>query len=335
MTKPTICRSALYMPASNPRALAKGPSLDADAIIVDLEDSVAPASKSPAREAAVAALVGQDYGPKLRALRINAPGTPWYADDVDAVRRAAPDVVVLPKVESPEAVRALCDALDTGASGRVTSSDTGEGDGRTRNGVATDARPLGARAPDTRVWAMVETPMAVLRAAEIAALGAVEEDAGGAPRSGPRLDALVVGGNDLALAAGMPADGSRTYLLPWLMTFVAAAKAHGLRVLDGVRNDFADEAALERECVQGRAMGMDGKTLIHPAQIAVANRVWTPDEAALVDARRIVAAFEVPGAEEAGVLQVDGRMVERLHLNMARRTLALAARLDGGGESCR
>ena len=286
-----ICRSALYVPASNARALAKGPTLGADAIVVDLEDSVAPTAKAAARAAAVRALAERDYGPRLRVLRPNGADTEWHAADVEAALDAGPDVVALPKVESPEALRTLAEAL------------------------ARDAR--GTR---VRLWAMLETPLAVLRADRIA--GAVAE--------GVPLDALVVGGNDLARASGMPLATSRGALLPWLMTFVAAAKAHRLLILDGVFNDFSDTAAFEAECAQGVALGMDGKTVIHPSQIDGANRAWTPAPAAVAEARAIVAAFAAPEAAGLGVLSLDGRMVERLHLDMARRTLALARRADPG-----
>jgi len=275
------------MPASSPRALAKGPSLAADAIVVDLEDSVVPEAKGEARQAAVRALAGQDYAHRVRALRLNAHDTEWYAEDIRAAFDAVPDVVVLPKVESADALHALADALAADARGR-----------------------------DVRIWAMLETPRAVLGAEAVAGVAA----------AGVPLETLVVGNNDLARAGGLPLATSRTHLHPWLMTFVAAAKANDLTVLDGVFNDFADLVSFERECLEGVAMGMDGRTLIHPSQIEVANRAFTPDADAVADARAIVAAFEAPEAAGRGAIRLDGRMVERLHLDMARRTLALAER---------
>ena len=284
-----ICRSALYMPASNPRALAKGPTLAADAVIVDLEDAVAPEAKREARDAAVRALGTGDYGRRIRALRLNGADTEWFEDDVAAVADASPDVVVLPKAESADGLRDLAERL------------------------ARDARTR-----DVRIWAMAETPLAVLRADTLA----------GVAGEGVPLEALVVGGNDLAQACGLAVETARPHLHPWLMTLVAAASAHGLLLLDGVRNDFADLPGFERECAEGVAMGMDGKTLIHPSQIEIANRAWSPDAAAIDAARAVVAAFDAPAAAGHGVLRVDGRMVERLHLGMARRTLALAERLE-------
>lgn len=298
-------RSALYMPASNPRAMAKGPSVAADAVIIDLEDSVAPDAKGAARAAAVEALGTLDYGHRVRALRINAADTPWFADDLAAAISAAPDVIVLPKVESAELLRDVSDALDTAPTPK-----------------------------HIRLWAMLETPLAVLRADEIAGVASAGfEDGRPSTRSGiaestvaSRLEALVIGANDLARAGGLSVSADRAVLLPWLMTFVAAAKAHELWILDAVFNDFGDTAGLERECAAGVAMGMDGKTVVHPTQIEPANRRFTPDAVAVAEAQAIVDAFAAPGAEHLGVLSLQGRMVERLHLEIAHRTLALAAR---------
>ncbi len=284
------CRSALYMPAVKPRVLAKGPVSAADAIILDLEDAVAPDAKAVARSEALKALTELDYGYRIRALRINGAGTPWYTDDVAAAVKARPDVVVLPMVESPADIHALHQLLDEDA------------------GTATMA-----------IWAMVETPLAVLNAHAIAKC----------VQDCPRLSLLVVGSNDLAREANMPISADRTLLLPWFMTFVAAAKAYGLSILDGVCNDFSDAEKLRRECVQGAAMGMDGKTLIHPAQIAIANEVFAPSPDAIADAQTIVAAFAEPSSASAGVVNIKGRMVERLHLDMARQLLERAERLSG------
>lgn len=286
----TDCRSALYMPAVKPRVLAKGPLSAADAIILDLEDAVAPDAKAMARGEAVKALTGLDYGYRIRGLRINGSGTPWHADDVVAAVKARPDALVLPKVESPADIRALHQLLDADAS-----------------------------TADMAIWAMLESPLAVLNAQAIARC----------VQDCPRLTLLVVGSNDLAREASMPISADRALLLPWLMTFVAAAKAYGLGILDGVCNDFSDAARLRRECEQGAAMGMDGKTLIHPAQITVANEVFAPSLEAIADARSIVAAFAEPENASAGVVKINGRMVERLHLDMARQLLGRAERLAG------
>lgn len=282
------CRSALYMPASVEKVLAKGPVCAADAVILDLEDAVAPDAKQVAREQAVRALTQYDYGHRLRALRINAAGTRWHEDDVEAVARSRPDAVVLPKVETADDVRSLSRALDA-------FPDTG--------GIA--------------LWAMMESPLAILNAQSIAQC--VSEC--------PRLSLFIVGSNDLVREAGMPMSKDRTLLTPWLMTLVAAAKAYGLQILDGVFNDFSDSAGLENECRQGLAMGMGGKTLIHPKQIAITNRLFAPSPEAIEQAEAIVAAFDEPGNAGAGVVQVQGQMVERLHLEMAQQLLARAVRL--------
>ncbi|NND90849.1 MAG: CoA ester lyase [Granulosicoccus sp.] len=283
------CRSALYTPSLNERILAKGPRSEADAIIVDLEDSVAPESKDSARAKAFHALTELDYGHRLRALRINAADTRWHADDVAAVASIRPDAVVLPKVQSADDIQALSEALD-----RLPGT----------NGIA--------------IWAMMESPLAVLNAQAIAQ----------SVNHYPRLAAVLVGNNDLARESGMSIRSDRTFLLPWLMTLVAAARAYGLGILDGVYNDFADTAGFHLECEQGAAMGMDGKTLIHPSQIVAANDIFAPSADAIAHARAIVEAFALPENAQAGVVQIDGRMVERLHLGMARKLLARVEHLD-------
>ncbi|MFK7854517.1 MAG: CoA ester lyase [Granulosicoccus sp.] len=279
------CRSALYMPASNARALSKGPGLAADAIIIDLEDSVGPEAKLMARDQAVKTLTEVDYGYRLRALRINAADTLWYQDDVDAVISSIPDVLVLPKVESAEDIARVSALLDADH-----------------------------RASNVAIWAMMESAAAVVNAAKIA----------GCKKDLPRLTALLVGNNDLSRSANMPISSDRTYLLPWLMTWVAAAKANHLGILDGVYNEYRDLEGYESECVQGVSMGMDGKTLIHPTQIDIANNIFTPSQSEVEHALAVVAAFADPANEGAGVLQLNGQMIERLHLQMAQRTLARA-----------
>ena len=287
-------RTALYVPASAPRMLAKAPSLGADAIVVDLEDSVAPEAKAGARRAALEALAGLDRGRRPRVLRINGAGTPWHADDLAAVVDAAPDAVLLPKVGDVAALADLQEALDA-------------------SGV-----------PDSvRVWAMLETLDAVLNAPRLAR----------ARDAAPRLETFCVGANDLAREAGLPSPTPRATLHPWLMAFVAAAKAGGVAVLDGVWNDHRDADGFAADCAASAASGMDGRTLIHPAQIDVANAAFSPDAAAVADARRTVDAFEDPANAGRGAISVDGRMLEALHLELARRTLERAdavARADAG-----
>lgn len=282
------CRSLLYMPASSEKLLAKGPSSSADAIIIDLEDAVAPSMKARAREQAVQALQQFDYGHRIRALRINGSDTIWHTEDLYAAARARPDALVLPKVESAAQLLAMARAMS--AQGLPES---------------------------VQIWAMMESPRAVLEAASIAACRV----------DCPRLSMMIVGVNDLVREACMPMNNDRSLLLPWLMQLVAAARASGLLIVDGVYNDFSDAAGLEAECLQGVAMGMDGKSLIHPVQIATANRLFAPSSASIDEAQAIVAAFADPDNIEAGVLQVNGRMVERLHLGMAERLLARAKRI--------
>ncbi|MBN9466331.1 CoA ester lyase [Brevundimonas sp.] len=272
-------RSVLYLPATNPRAIEKARTLDCDVAVLDLEDAVAPDRKVEARAAAVAALCQGGFTPRL-GVRINALGTPWGADDAAALAEAGADLIVAPKVETPEAVHALSAALPR----------------------------------DARLWAMIETPRALLNLTEIAA-------AGGA------LDGLMLGVNDLAKALGTGTSADREPFKPWLALVVAVARAHGLLALDGVFNRIDDAEGLTSEATQGRLYGFDGKSLIHPSQIAATNRAFSPSETEIAQARAVVAAFAADGAQGLGAIQVDGAMVERLHLDQAR---ALLARAEGG-----
>ena len=279
-------RSVLYVPGSNPRAIAKARSLAADAVILDLEDSVAPEAKAAARGQVAVAVGEGGFGGREVVIRINGANSPWGGDDLAAAMAAGPDAILLPKIDGP-------------------------------GGVMQAARGLReAAAPERiRLWAMMETPMAILHAGSVAATAAD-------PSS--RLEVLVMGLNDLAKetrARFVPGRGSMT---AWLALCVAAARAHGVDILDGVYNDIADLQGFESECAQGRDFGLDGKTLIHPSQIDAANRLFAPTPAEIDGARAIVAAFELPENIDKGVIQLDGRMVERLHAAMARRTLSVA-----------
>lgn len=279
------CRSALFLPASNPRAIEKARGLACDAVILDLEDAVAPDVKEAARAAAVAALSAGGFGERLRVLRVNALDSDWGKADLEAAAGLDIDAVLVPKIS---------DATD----------------------IARYHAALAAARPDVALWAMIETCRAV------GALHAIADAA-----VGTRLGAFVVGTNDLALemrARGLP---GRAHLLPVLTLAVAAARARGLRVLDGVRNDFADLAAFAAEADQGAALGFDGKSLIHPAQIGPCNAAFSPGAAEIARARSIVAAFAAPDAAGKGAIRLDGRMVERLHLLEAERVLAIAARM--------
>lgn len=278
-------RSALYLPASNPRAIEKARGLDCDAVILDLEDAVAPEAKADARGAAVAAMA-TGFGPRERIVRANALDTEWGEADLAALAGARVDAVLLPKVSAP--------------------------------GDLVRARAL--IGPGPRLWAMIETMRAML------ALPAI---VGAAAETG--LTVLVSGTNDLAKEMRCRPDAARTPLIPLLVQTVVAARAHGLAALDGVSNAIDDPDAVAAECRQGAMLGFDGKTLIHPSQIAPANSVFAPEAEAVAAARRIVAAFAAPEAAGKGAIRVDGKMAERLHLEEAERTIAIADAIAGAG----
>jgi len=276
------------MPASNERALQKGPSLEADAIVVDLEDSVHPDAKTDARKNVVHAFNQFDYGHRLRVVRVNAVGSVWFKDDMQMLHDVKPDAVLLPKVETPAAI-----------------------------GIAHQHLQNVPELGNTKIWAMFETPMAVLNAAAIAAIKTQINE----------FTTVCIGNNDLAREANMVVSSDRALLMPWLLQIVLACKAYKLHVMDGVYNDFSDLTGYEYECLQGAAMGMSGKTLIHPKQIAAANKAYSPSAEDIKNAQAIVAAFAKPENSSQGAIQIDGRMVERLHLSMAEHTLSVASQL--------
>ena len=280
-------RSALYVPGANARALEKARGLPADAVIVDLEDAVAPAMKEAARAQGLAALAAGGWRAE-RVLRVNGAGTPWHDEDLAAAARAAADAVCLPKAESPEGVRAVAERL-------------------AREG-APDALAL---------WVMIETPRGVLAAREIAA-------------ATPRLACLVAGTTDLVKDLRAIHTPARAEVLTSLSLLLLAARANGLCALDGVHLDLADAAGFEAACRQGRALGFDGKTLIHPSQLEPANRTFAPSAQEVDAARRIVAAHAEAVASGRGVAVVDGRLVEALHVAEAERVLKLAAAIERG-----
>jgi citrate lyase subunit beta/citryl-CoA lyase len=272
-------RSVLYLPASNARALEKARTLPCDAVILDLEDAVAPDAKEATRAAAVAAVREGGFGRRELAIRVNGVGTPWHEADLEAACQAEPDAIVVPKVESARAVFELADAMD-------------------RHGA-----PL-----HTALWAMIETPRAVLHAVEIA-------------DASDRLTVLVLGTNDLVKELGVEHVPGRLPLQTSLSLVVLGAKAAGVAVLDGVYNDLADTDGYLAECLQGRGLGFDGKTLIHPKQIDDANATYAPSAEAVDDARGLLEAWRA--AAGAGVVTYRGRMVENLHVATAERVLAL------------
>ena len=279
-------RSALYMPGSNARALEKARSLPADVLIFDLEDAVAPALKETARAQVLAALREGGYGSREVVVRVNGANTPWGRDDLRALAGAGADAVLLPKVGAPGDIMSASRELDE------------------------------AGAPDSlQIWAMMETPLAILNAD---ALVRTATD----PAS--RLSALVMGVNDLVKDTRGRLTKGRASMVPYLAICVAAARAYGVDILDGVFGDLRDDAGLLAECEQGRDLGMDGKTLIHPGQIAIANEAFRPSDEDIAWSRKILAAFDEPGARDAGVIALEGRMIERLHAEIARRTIAIA-----------
>lgn len=284
-------RSALYMPASNPRALEKAKTLPADAVVFDLEDAVAPDNKLAARSQACAAARDGGYGRRQVVIRINGMDTPWGHDDLAAALKAGPDAVLVPKISSGDEVVAASQAMTE------------------------------AGAKDTKLWVMMETPLAVLDAKAIAAASA---------KPGSRLACFVMGTNDLAKDTRARLAPGRSAMVAWLSMCVAAARAYGLSILDGVYNDFTDDDGLTAECRHGLELGMDGKTLIHPRQIAICNDIFSPSAEEVDWARKIVAQFDRPENAAVNVLSIEGKMVERLHADMARRVIALADAMDEG-----
>ena len=279
-------RSALYMPGANARALEKAKTLPCDAVILDLEDAVAPSAKEAARQQVMTAVTAGGFGTREVIVRINGLDTAWWRDDLDAAAKAGPDGLLVPKVSEPTHLLTIA--------GRLISMTAEH---------------------KIKVWAMIETPRAIINAASIAATARNEET---------RLAGFVMGTNDLAKETGARLLPGRAPMVPWLATAVVAAHAYGIDILDGVYNDIADEEGFRRECDQGRDMGFDGKTLIHPNQIAPCNAAFSPSEAEITQARKVIAAFELPENRARGVVQLDGRMVERMHADMARRTVAIA-----------
>ena len=275
-------RSVLYMPGANERALEKAKGIIADALILDLEDAVAPDAKSDARDRVCAAATSGEYGNKEIAIRINGIGTQWHEDDIAAVAAAGPDAMLVPKVNSAAEVVALVDALER----------------------------AGAPA-HTKLWAMLETPIAVLHAEQIVS-------------ASPRLTVLVMGTNDLAKELHAEHVPGRAPLQYGLQKCLMAARLAGKVILDGVYNDIKDEDGFRSECVQALQFGFDGKTLIHPSQVEPCNDVFAPDADEIEHSRRVIAAFDEAQADGRGVVTVDGRMIENLHVDNARRVLAIA-----------
>ena len=287
-------RSLLFMPGSNARALEKGRNLPADGLILDLEDSVAPDAKAGAREQIAKAVAADGYGKRELLIRINSLDTAWWADDVAMAGQAATDGILVPKVSTVEDLRLVSDRLaEVGAD------------------------------PALKVWAMIETARAVLDADRLAAT--VHE-------AGSRLAGFVFGPNDISRETRIRMLPGRATMLPMISHCILATRAHGLEILDGPYSDFANTDGFAQECIQARDLGFDGKTLIHPGQIDACNAIFTPPAEEVAAARRIIAAFELPENASRGAIQIDGRMVERLHADMARRTIAIADAIAAVGK---
>jgi citrate lyase subunit beta / citryl-CoA lyase len=277
-------RSLLFMPGSNARALEKARNLPVDGVILDLEDAVAPDAKAVSRDQIAQAVAAKGFGKREVWIRINALDTPWWKDDLDMAGKAAPDGILVPKISSVADLIAIADRL-------------------------------GNADPSIRVWAMIETARAVLDADKIAA---ASRD------SKTRLAGFVFGPNDISRETRIRMKPGRAEMIPMISHCVLATRAHGLEILDGPYSDIANIDGFAAECAQGRDLGFDGKTLIHPSHIAACNAIFTPPADEVELARKIIAAFEKPENASRGAIQLDGRMVERLHAEMARRTIAIA-----------
>ena len=279
-------RSVLFMPGSNARAIEKARGLPVDVVVLDLEDLVAPEGKQAARQQVVDALATGGFGSREVVVRMNALDTEWWLDDLNAIAKVKPDAVLVPKVAHARHLEDVAERLvDLSADHKI------------------------------RVWAMMETPLAVLNAGEIAVAARDVET---------RLAVFVMGTNDLAKETRARMVPGRGPMRPWLMTCLAAARAFGLDIIDGVFNDLTDAEGFARECADAREMGFDGKSIIHPSQAATCNEAFSPTQDEVAEAKRVIGAFHLPDNEGKGVIALDGRMVERMHADMARRTVAVA-----------
>ncbi|MCP3912454.1 MAG: CoA ester lyase [Actinomycetia bacterium] len=282
-------RSVLYMPAANERALEKAKAIPADALIFDLEDAVAPDAKEQARANAVAAVESGEYGYRELTIRCNGLDTPWGADDIAEAAAAGPSAIVIPKVSGAPALAEVTNRMEAaGAPGHVG------------------------------IWAMVETPEAMLNVVDIA--------------THPRVSGMVMGTNDLARELRAELLAGRHPLLSHLADALLAGRFAGKVVLDGVYNDVKNAEGFAAEAQQGFEMGFDGKTLIHPSQVEPTNDIWAPSADDIDHARRVIAAFEEAESEGKGVVTVDGRMIENLHVDNARRALAVAEAIAAQGQ---
>jgi citrate lyase subunit beta/citryl-CoA lyase len=283
-------RSVLYMPGSNARAIEKARTLPVDGIILDLEDAVAPAAKEAARAQVAKAVKAGGFGHREVFVRINALDTPWSFDDLTAAAQAGPHAILVPKITTVEQLDMI---------------------GQRLFDVRADLK--------VRIWAMIETPLAV---SNILALAADANE----PET--HLAGFVMGTNDLAKETHARIVPGRAPMRPWFANCIAAARAYGIDILDGVYNDIGDAEGFARECTEARDMGFDGKTIVHPNQIAACNEAFSPSAEEIAEARQIIAVFDQPANKDKGVVDLDGRMVERMHADIARRTVAIAEAIE-------
>ena len=279
-------RSPLFMPGSNARALEKARNLPADVIILDLEDSVAPDAKGLARDQVAQAISAKGFGKREVWIRTNSLDSAWWVDDSAMAGQAKPDGILVPKVSSVEDLETIGDRLAA---------------------IHAD--------PSIKVWAMIETARAVLDADQLAA-------ASRDPKT--RLAGFVFGPNDIARETRIRMMPGRAAMIPMMTHCILATRAYGLEIFDGPYSDFSNVDGFGQECAQGRDLGFDGKTLIHPGQIEACNAIFTPPDGEIAQARKIIAAFDLPENAARGAIRLDGQMVERLHAEMARRTIAIA-----------
>jgi citrate lyase subunit beta / citryl-CoA lyase len=279
-------RSLLFMPGSNARALEKARSLPADGLILDLEDSVAPDAKAKARDQIAAAIAAKGFGKREILIRTNSLDTPFWPDDIAMAAKAKPDGILVPKISTVDDLKLV--------GGRLNEAGGGS---------------------SIEVWAMIETAGAVLDADRLAAA---------ARDLSTRLVGFVFGPNDISRETRIKMLPGRAAMIPIITHCILAARAHGLEILDGPYGDIGNIDGFAAECAQGRDLGFDGKTLIHPSHIDACNAIFTPPPEEVAEARKIIAAFDLPENASRGAIQLDGRMVERLHADMARRTIAIA-----------
>ena len=280
-------RSVLYMPSANERALEKAANLAVDALIFDLEDAVAPEEKSSARDKIADAFQKYDYGHREKIIRMNSLESEWGEDDLNFIAQMDADAILIPKVNSGEDIADIHNRLNA-------------------------CYNLHSRQKALDIWVMIETPLAILNLQDIAQMR--QQDIA--------LRCFVMGTNDLAKDTKVSFAQNRYAFMPWLMQAVATARAYGIDIIDGVYNDFQNEVGFLQECEQGKLMGMDGKTLIHPKQIDACNDVFSPSQEDIAEAEAIIAAFQHPENQHKGAIKLNGKMVEKLHLSMAERLIA-------------